>query len=288
MFLSTRLPPWHLLSWSLLACLVFCPAAADAAKKKGGRGGKSAPKISTQGLKEDVARAQAGLAHANQRGVAAQSRLGASQARAMAAYNAVEAAKAEAESAAQRLRQIEAQLTTSQGADSGYAEALKDLREAEKWQAEVRARVYNSADYQAKYREALRSPNKATLLPKVRREAEKADPEFAQSAIRLEVMKTRYDQARTALFQNDPEYVAASKAAMEAKKRQAEAQEHFKGAMVSKGITSANLSKAIRDTAAAQEAISKGQAAIETVEAHNKKVAEQQRRRNQSYHRGRR
>ena len=58
--------------------------------------------------------------------------------------------------------------------------------------------------------------------------------------------------------------------------------------MVSKGITSANLSKAIRDSAAAQTAISKGQAAIKTVEAHNKKVAEQQRRRNQSSRRRRR
>jgi hypothetical protein len=271
----------------MLACLALYPADAVAAKKKGGRG-KSAPKISTQGLKEDVARAQAGLAHANQRGVAAQSRLGASHARAMTAYNVVEAAKSEAESAAQRLRQIEAQLTTSQGPDSEYAAALKDLREAEKWQAEVRARVYESATYQAKYREALRSPNKATLLPKVRREAEKADPDFDRAAIRLQVMKTRYEQARTALFKNDPEYVAASKTAMEAKKRQAEAQEHFKAAMVSKGITSANLSKAIRDSAAAHEAISKGQAAIKTVEAHNKKVQEQQRRRNQSYHRRRR
>jgi hypothetical protein len=280
------LPLIYLVSWSLLACLAFQPAVADAAKKKGGKGKKGGMKISTQGLKEDVARAQAIQAHANQRGVAAQSRLGASQARAMSAHGAVQAAKAEAESAAQRLRQIEAQLTSSQGPDSDYADALKDLREAEKWQAEVRGRVYKSADYQAKYREALRSPNKATLLPKIRREAEASDPEFHQAALRLQVMKTRYEQARSALFQNDPEYVAASKAALAAKKRQAEAQEHFKAAMVSKGITSANLSKAARDSAAAREAIIKGQAAIKTVEAHNKKVQEQQRR--SSSHRRRR
>jgi hypothetical protein len=286
MFFPSRLPFVSLLAGALLMGYAFHPAAVDAAKKKGGKGRKGGVKISSQGLKEDVARAQAGLAHANQRGVAAQSRLGASQARAMAAYNAVEAAKAEAEEAGQRLRQIEAQLTTSQGPDSDYAAALKDLREAEKWQAEVRARVYNSAEYQAKYREAMRSPNKATLLPKIRREAEKADPEFAQSAVRLQVMKTRYEQARTALFQNDPEYVAASKTAMEAKKRQAEAQKHFKAAMVSKGITSANLSKAARDSAAAQAAIAKGQAAIKAVEAHNKKV-EQQRRNSQHYRRRR-
>ena len=101
-------------------------------------------------------------------------------------------------------------------------------------------------------------------------------------------MPTSYDQARSALFQTDPEYAAASKAALEAKKRQAEAQEYFKGAMVSKGITAANLSKAARDSAAAQTAINKTQAAIKTVEAHNKKMQEQQRRRNSSSNRRRR
>jgi hypothetical protein len=265
----------------LAGCILACPTLADAQKKKGNRGGGRKPvKLSTAGLKQDVQQAQAGLAHAHQRGVAAQSRLGASQARAMTVRSALEAARADAEAASQQMRQIEAEIIRSQDDDSKYAEALADLKEAEKHYQEVRARVYKTPAYLAKYREAASSSQRATLLPKIRKEAEQSDPDYSRAALMMTIRRQNYEQLRMQLFQEDPDWVAASKAGIEARHRQAEAQEHFKSAMMSKGITAGNLSKATRDAAAAHHAINKGTAAIKAVEAYNRKVDQSRQRSN--------
>ncbi len=270
-----------LLSFALAAgCLMAHPCLADAKKKGKGGGGKKPIKLSTAGLKQDVQRAQAGLAHATQRGVAAQGRLAASQARAMTVRSALEAARADVEEANRQLRQIEAEIVRDQGPDSEYAEALTDLRKAEKNYQEVRARVYQTPEYLAKYREAASSPRRAELLPKIRKEAEAKDPDYARAAMQMDIRRQNYEQLRMRLFQQDPDWVAASKAGVEARRRQAEAQEHFKSAMVSKGISASNLSKAARDSAAAQQAIKKGADAIKAVEAYNKKVDQVRQRSN--------
>lgn len=262
-----------LLSFALAAGFLMAhPSFADAKKKGKGGQGKKPIKLSTSGLKQDVQQAQAGLAHATQRGVAAQGRLAASQARATTVRGALEAARADVEEANRQLRAIEAEIVRSQGPDSEYAEALSDLQEAEKNYQEVRARVYQTPEYLAKYREAASSPRRAELLPKIRKEAEQKDPDYGRSALQMDIRRQNYEQLRMRLFQQDPDWVAASKAGVEARRRQAEAQEHFKSAMVSKGISASNLSKATRDAAAAQEAIKKGTAAIKAVEGYNKKV----------------
>ena len=146
------------------------------------------------------------------------------------------------------------------------------MQEAEKNYHEIRARVYKTPDYLAKYREAAGLSDRATRLAEVRKEAEEKDPDFAKAAMQMTIKRQAYEQLRMELFQQNPDWVALSKAALEARRRQAEAQEHFQSAMVSKGITASNLSKATRDAAAAQQAIAKGSAAIKTVEAHNKKA----------------
>jgi hypothetical protein len=252
--------------------LTPCPSVAEA-KKKGGKGGGQKPvKLSTSGLKANVQQAQAGLADAMQRGVAAQSRLAASQSRAMTVRGALEAARMDAEEATRQLRQIEADIVRSQEPDSRYADALKDFEEAEKHYHEVRAHVYETPEYLAKYREAASSPDRATRLPAIRKEAELKDPEYSRAAMQMAIKSQAYERLRMELFQANPDWVATSKAAVEARRRQAEAQEHFQSATVSKGITASNLSKASRDAAAAQQAIAKGSNAIKAVEAYNKKV----------------
>lgn len=268
-----------LLTLFAAVCLIAQSSAVAAGKKKGGGKGKKPMKLSTSGLKEDVARAQAGLAHAVDRGVAAQSRLGSNQARAQHAHSVMEGAKMDAENATEELKRIETQIVRSQGDDSKYAEALNDWKEAERKYQEIRAGLYKSPDYLAKYRTAMSSPNRATLLPKVRKEAED-NPEYKKAAMQMTIQKQMYEQVRMTLFQADADWVAASKAALEARRRQAEAAEHFKSAMVSKGITASNLSKATRDAAAAQMAIKKGADAIKTVEAYNKKVDQHRQRSN--------
>jgi hypothetical protein len=275
-----------LLSFFVLACLVVQPMAMAAGKKKGGKG-KKPIKISTSGLKEDVGRAQAGLAHAVDRGVAAQSRLGYSYSRAQNARSAVEGARMDAENATEELKRIETEIVRAQDLDSKYADALKDWKEAERRYHEIRAGLYKSPEYLAKYRAAASSSNRAALLPKIRKEAEENNPDYKKAAMQMTIQKQTYEQVRMALFQEDADWVAASKAALEARRRQAQAQEHYKSAMVSKGITASNLSKATRDAVGAQMAIKKGQSAIKSVEAYNKKVDQQRKKSNQSSRRRR-
>ncbi len=274
-----------LLSFFVLACLVVQPMAMAAGKKKGGKG-KKPIKLSTAGLKEDVGRAQAGLAHAVDRGIAAQSRLGHSYSRAQNARSAVEGARMDAEDATEELKRIATEIVRAQDLDSKYADALKAWKEAEQRYQEIRAGLYKSPEYLAKYRAAASSSNRATLLPKIRKEAEN-NPEYKKAAMQMTIQKQIYEQVRMALFNEDADWVAASKAALEARRRQAQAREHYKSAMVSKGITASNLSKATRDAAGAQMAIKKGQSAIKAVEAYNKKADQQRKKSSQSSRRRR-
>jgi chromosome segregation ATPase len=272
MLLESRSPIAALICGLALTYVIALPSAEARGKKKGGKRGPKPIKLSTEGLKEDVARAQAGLAHATDRGVAAQSRLGASHARAQNARQALEAARLDAEEATEQLKRIEARVVDSQGPDSKYADLLKDFTEAEQHYQKIRERVYESPEYLAKYREAASSSKRASLLPKIRKEAEEKEPEYRKAATQLVVKRTMYEQHRSTLLQQNPDWLAASKAALQARRRQAEAQEHYKSAMVSKGITASNLSKAARDATAAHRAIEKGRDAIKQVEAYNKKV----------------
>jgi len=119
------------------------------------------------------------------RGTAAQGRLQASRARIQNAAAAVEAAKQDAAAATALLRRLEAEIEAAQGPDSEFAKAHMDLKDAQKAYDAARARVYKSPEYLAKYKRALGSPDKAKLLPQVRREAEGSDPEYEKAKSRL-------------------------------------------------------------------------------------------------------
>jgi len=260
------------------------PADVDAANRNNNRNNKNKnrnkpQKRNTAGMKAMVAASKRALADAQARAASAQMRMQDFNGKIQASNTALQNARSAAANATSRLKDIQEEIEAKQSADSDFAKATAAYRKAEQEFQIARKRVYESPSYKAKYRAAMGSASRATLLPKVKKEAEEKDTEYQQAKLLLEKTRHDYEGLRMKLYGANSDWVATAKQARETRKHEAEAYKRLKASLVSRGIASTNLSKANREGALAAATIKKGEAAIKSADAYNKRVEEEWRRR---------
>lgn len=272
-----RLP--QLLLVAALVLVIACQAEA-AGRKKGNRN-RNRNRNNTQQqqqarqqlARQNLAIVQSQLAAAQQAYQAAASRASALEAEVTAAdarvsetNDALTAARQESSETTATLRQIEEQLENAQPEDSPYRQAEAELAAAREAFLEAKERVFESPAYRRAYEAALRSTNKAELLPQVRSDALAGDAAYLQAKQKFDFAQQQFIAIRTRLLEKSEEWVAAGAAARTARQEEAEADTKLSNAALGRSAVRIQYRAVARQAAAAQEVIQQAQAAMKNLQ----------------------
>ncbi len=147
------------------------------------------------------------------------------------AMQGIEDAALQAELATVRLQSIEAEIEAAEGEDSELAQAEAAFEAARAALEKARNRVLASSSYQAAYKLALASSNKAELLPKARREALEKDKEFQEALREYELTDYLLKRERIRLYQASAEWRQTYEAARDSRFEKAEARDDLRGGL---------------------------------------------------------
>ena len=263
-----------------IAGMGLAPEGAVAKKRRGRRSNAAAARAAQRrAIEKSIQATRAQVEAAKRVGTAAalraqaeQGTVQAAEQRAEAALRAIEKARSDARATTETLRQIESRIEAAQGPDSEFARARAALEKAEEAFRAARDRVLHSAEYKARYAEALKSPDK-TLLAQVRSEALKHDADFQTASRDHEAAEREFRRIRRELFAKDPEWVAAAQAAREARAELTRAEQALSAAMLKRAGGRSRLRQEASTAAAARAVVEQGEGVINRLESSRKRLA---------------
>ncbi len=261
--------------------------APSIAKKKKGGGSSQNQRVAQEAIrvmKIEVAAAkvtyQAATAKANQVAGYVQQ----FQANVAQTHANLQDAESHSQTASASLKLVEQRLLNKVDAETYLGRANKMAAEAEQAYQIARTKAYESAYYKTRYQTALKSNNRIQLISELRKETENS-PAF--SAARDTLDATRREQAlwREKLLSQNENWKAAAKAAREARAKEAEIKQARQNALLKLSGARQSLRNAQKTAAHAAFVIKDGTAVVKALEASSKKMAQQQRNRNNSRNR---
>ncbi len=186
-----------------------------------------------------------------------------------ASKTAIGAAEEEVKKAVQALKDLEKKIEDAEPSGSTFTKARAALEGAEKAYREAQDRVLKSPEYKAKYNQLVQSQSESPAL--LRKQALDDDEGVAKAKGELEAFKGPHSKARAELLEKHPEWVKASQAVREAKKRLAEAVNKVGGEVLHKRTASRDLKKAAAAQATARAAAKQDEANLKKKAAEKKK-----------------
>jgi chromosome segregation ATPase len=251
--------------------------AQNRKRRSNNNSSQAAQKAAIQGqlqqAQAQVAMARASYADAAYKGNIAQGKVSNAQQTIEAASGSIEAYEADVHATAEQLKGVEATIEAAQSANSPLAAARVEYEKAKQALETNRARVFDSPDYKQKYQQALGSADKATLLPKIVKEASERDPDLKAAQDRFELARQMYEQIRHELFQQDARWASAAQASREARAELAKAQQELSNGALHNASAKTDLRSATQQAAVAQATIQSGEAAIQKLQQAQQKLS---------------
>lgn len=160
--------------------------------------------------------------------------------------------RSEADTSSQRVRELEKQLEEQQPKGSPFVVAKADFLKAKDALDAAANAVFNSEEYKNKYKQALQSADKATVLPKLKDESLKKDLVWQRAKIVFDAVHSQYEQAQHAVYEKNEEWVEATKSVRESRGQQTKAEQRASNAAMHKASANTKLRDATKVQTAAQ------------------------------------
>lgn len=183
------------------------------------------------------------------------------------ASDAAKTARSEVQSLSQRLREIEAQLDESEPKDSPFAQAKATFQDAKAALEQDQARVFASADYKARLKEATQGDGKSEKVPQLKEQTLKNDLAYQRIKIEFDAAHAAYDREKNALLAKNSEWTETNKLAAAARLEQTKAEQQAQGSAARKASASAKLRDASKVNSAAQANVQQLTASLHSMQA---------------------